>query len=398
VDAHAGSSLSPRYTNPSSVPSPPPAASTVRRHVSLTYGAGQQRKTSTGLKRAGTITNPLPAHSQQNPSPPESLEQAESDDNAHEPEDTLYQEDYLRQQQQLSSNAALTPLPWTPGNDWRPTYAGGNGGTAIDDVQVALTALEIASNGAVAQGYAQYQPTQAQPPRFTTHQQHQSTGSRGSNGGYQHGARGSDYDGRKTPNSQRGGNIQQQQYVQGDRSGTWNQKEQNLRGSASNPNLRYGSQPSGGHTKASSGSAVPSVPPIPPQYLQQQGNQVNRQGLGIGYDAPNDPPPPVQPLIEAPIDISTLVATKGYNPAQFDIRPPFARYFVIKSYTEDDVHKSLKYEIWSSTDPGNKRLDKAFKETAGRGPIYLFFSVNASGHFCGMAEMLTQVGSHVLTS
>src|ERR1700730_1047000 len=54
-----------------------------------------------------------------------------------------------------------------------------------------------------------------------------------------------------------------------------------------------------------------------------------------------------------------------------------ARYFVIKSYTEDDVQKSLKYEIWSSTDPGNKRLDKAFKENAGRGPIYLFFSVNA---------------------
>jgi hypothetical protein len=50
---------------------------------------------------------------------------------------------------------------------------------------------------------------------------------------------------------------------------------------------------------------------------------------------------------------------------------------VIKSYTEDDVQKSLKYEIWSSTDPGNKRLDKAFKETAGGGPIYLFFSVNA---------------------
>lgn len=64
---------------------------------------------------------------------------------------------------------------------------------------------------------------------------------------------------------------------------------------------------------------------------------------------------------------------------------------MIKSYTEDDVHKSLKYEIWSSTDPGNKRLDKAFKENAGRGPIYLFFSVNASGHFCGMAEMLTPV-------
>lgn len=216
------------------------------------------------------------------------------------------------------------------------------------------------------------------------------------NGGYHHtGGRGSDYDGRKTPNSQRGGYSQQQQYAQGDRTGSWNQKDQNLRGSASNPNLRYGHQQNMGHTKTNSGSAVPSVPPIPPQYLQQQANH-NRQGLaigtGTGFNDTTSEPPPVPPFLDAPIDVPTLMATKGYNPVQFDIRPPFARYFVIKSYTEDDVHKSLKYEIWSSTDPGNKRLDKAFKETAGRGPIYLFFSVNASGHFCGMAEMLTQVG------
>ena len=59
---------------------------------------------------------------------------------------------------------------------------------------------------------------------------------------------------------------------------------------------------------------------------------------------------------------------------------------MIKSYTEDDVQKSLKYEIWSSTDPGNKRLDKAFKETAGRGPIYLFFSVNARYSFLLLAS------------
>ncbi|KAG8849495.1 hypothetical protein FRB91_009849 [Serendipita sp. 411] len=95
--------------------------------------------------------------------------------------------------------------------------------------------------------------------------------------------------------------------------------------------------------------------------------------------------------LSSPIDVPTMIAQKGYNPATFDTRPAYARYFVIKSYTEDDVHKSLKHEIWSSTDPGNKRLDKAFRESAGRGPIYLFFSVNASGHFCGMAEMLTPV-------
>ncbi|KZP01142.1 YTH-domain-containing protein [Calocera viscosa TUFC12733] len=93
--------------------------------------------------------------------------------------------------------------------------------------------------------------------------------------------------------------------------------------------------------------------------------------------------------LTSPIDVPALIAAKGYNPPSFDTQPHFARYFVIKSYTEDDVHKSLKYEIWSSTEPGNKRLDRAFKESAGRGPIYLFFSVNASGHFCGVAEMLT---------
>lgn len=66
-----------------------------------------------------------------------------------------------------------------------------------------------------------------------------------------------------------------------------------------------------------------------------------------------------------------------------------ARFFVIKSYTEDDVYRSLKHEIWASTEKGNQRLDRAFKESAQEGPLYLFFSVNGSGHFCGLAQMLT---------
>jgi len=99
----------------------------------------------------------------------------------------------------------------------------------------------------------------------------------------------------------------------------------------------------------------------------------------------------LEPTITSPIDLQALIQQKGYNPVTFNTRPQDARFFVIKSYTEEDVHKSLKYEIWSSTDPGNKRLDKAFRENAGRGPIYLFFSVNGSGHFCGVAEMLTPV-------
>lgn len=53
------------------------------------------------------------------------------------------------------------------------------------------------------------------------------------------------------------------------------------------------------------------------------------------------------------------------------------------------MQKSLKHEIWSSTVLGNKRLDTAFREFSKTGPIYLFFSVNGSRHFCGVAEMLT---------
>lgn len=127
----------------------------------------------------------------------------------------------------------------------------------------------------------------------------------------------------------------------------------------------------------------------------------------------------VEEVAETPIDVNSLVQKKGYNPSVFDLRPQNARFFVIKSYTEEDVHKSLKYEIWASTDLGNKRLDKAFRESADKGPIYLFFSVNArqasdlfirlwtarltrfdrchSGHFAGMAQMLTPV-DYSLTS
>ena len=79
-----------------------------------------------------------------------------------------------------------------------------------------------------------------------------------------------------------------------------------------------------------------------------------------------------------------------FNPKEFDLNPAEARFFVIKSYSEDDIHRSIKYSIWCSTERGNKRLDVAFRKTMSEGGvIYLFFSVNGSGHFCGMAQMLS---------
>ena len=89
--------------------------------------------------------------------------------------------------------------------------------------------------------------------------------------------------------------------------------------------------------------------------------------------------------------VQQLQAQYNYNPKEFDITPTSARFFVIKSYSEEDIHRSIKYGIWCSTDYGNKRLDTAYREWEAVGPVYLFFSVNGSGHFCGMAEMTSVV-------
>ncbi|CAC5418135.1 YTHDF [Mytilus coruscus] len=89
--------------------------------------------------------------------------------------------------------------------------------------------------------------------------------------------------------------------------------------------------------------------------------------------------------------LDKLKSANQYNPKDFNLNPKGARFFIIKSYSEDDIHRSIKYSVWCSTEQGNKRLDAAYKEREGKGPIFLFYSVNGSGHFCGMAQMMTNV-------
>ncbi|ESQ35886.1 hypothetical protein EUTSA_v10009895mg, partial [Eutrema salsugineum] len=87
-----------------------------------------------------------------------------------------------------------------------------------------------------------------------------------------------------------------------------------------------------------------------------------------------------------------------YNLPDFQTNYEDAKFFVIKSYSEDDVHKSIKYSVWSSTCNGNKKLDAAYRdaeaktlEDGKKRPIFLFFSVNASRQFVGLAEMVGYV-------
>ncbi|KAG8487061.1 hypothetical protein CXB51_020689 [Gossypium anomalum] len=92
--------------------------------------------------------------------------------------------------------------------------------------------------------------------------------------------------------------------------------------------------------------------------------------------------------------ISLVLDMEHYNKEDFPGSYLDAKFFVIKSYSEDDVHKSIKYNVWASTPNGNRKLDAAFceaKEKPDGCPIFLLFSVNTSGQFVGLAEMVGAV-------
>ncbi|KAG2322124.1 hypothetical protein Bca4012_057074 [Brassica carinata] len=100
--------------------------------------------------------------------------------------------------------------------------------------------------------------------------------------------------------------------------------------------------------------------------------------------------------LKATEDVSLLPDSKEYNKEDFfsDDTYTNAKLFVIKSYSEDDIHKSIKYNVWSSTPNGNKKLNAAYNEAAGDKsscPVFLIFSVNTSGQFVGLAEMVGPV-------
>ncbi|KAF8649944.1 hypothetical protein HU200_064098 [Digitaria exilis] len=89
-----------------------------------------------------------------------------------------------------------------------------------------------------------------------------------------------------------------------------------------------------------------------------------------------------------------VVDPENYNHSDFVTEYKDAKFFVIKSYTEDHIHKSIKYDVWASTASGNRKLNAAYREAKEKEdycPIFLFFSVNGSGQFCGVAEMIGPV-------
>lgn len=81
--------------------------------------------------------------------------------------------------------------------------------------------------------------------------------------------------------------------------------------------------------------------------------------------------------------LNPCVRGDHYNKPDFQVMYDQAQFFMIKSYSEDDIHKSIKYSVWASTPNGNNKLDAAFRkaemEKIEKGiqcPIFLFFSVS----------------------
>lgn len=135
------------------------------------------------------------------------------------------------------------------------------------------------------------------------------------------------------------------------------------------------------------------LPPSQPRWVAPRNRSAASSGPGGGAGADSSSTgsalpgscPSSHPVLER------LKAAHSYNPEGFDWDLRRGRAFIIKSYSEDDVHRSIKYSIWCSTQHGNKRLDSAFRASRSAGPVYLLFSVNGSGHFCGVAEMKSAV-------
>ena len=64
--------------------------------------------------------------------------------------------------------------------------------------------------------------------------------------------------------------------------------------------------------------------------------------------------------------------------------------FVARSSTYDDIHKAMKYGVWSSTLEHNRALDGAFRAARETGKrVLLFFRSVKDDVFCGVAEVVS---------
>ncbi len=140
----------------------------------------------------------------------------------------------------------------------------------------------------------------------------------------------------------------------------------------------------------------------PHTYVYTNSQHGGHNGHGSAYYSPTSSQHSERSAAHHPTYAHHAAATAAkdpadkYNPREYEFAGERegdarrAKFFVIKSYSREDVVHSIRHGIWCSTESGNVRLNRAFDERAAPA-VYLFFSVNSSGAFCGCAEMLSRV-------
>lgn len=79
-----------------------------------------------------------------------------------------------------------------------------------------------------------------------------------------------------------------------------------------------------------------------------------------------------------------------YEPFEFPkLDSKTTRFFIIKSDNLKNLEISFKNSIWSSSKATNNKLLKSYNN--GKNRVFLFFSINGSGKFSGVAEMTSNI-------
>lgn len=342
----------------------------------MTYGAaggGNVRRVTgagaSGLRRSGTLQATMERHgaaASTTPSPP-SNEEHFPEEEQQEADDYQYAVQkpnaYPQGSGQYTPTSVGRSSPWSvsSNNEWKYSAVSGNGGSNMDDVQRALSQLEISggnyqSFGGVVGGQTALPPrlnqqTVGQQSSGIRRSDNGSIGSNSSGSGHaigqgvhqlQHQRSGklqlsTEVEGGKGPISPSNGiqPIGQQRHRasisssqgsigHGQQDGSWDQRERGLVSRSSNPNLQY--------SAGFDASGLPPNPPIPAQYLNQQAGPGPRIGVtspfgqnvqGQVQQTGGQQVPPG--FLGSPIDVPSLIAAKGYNPASFDCKPSFVR-------------------------------------------------------------------------
>jgi hypothetical protein len=73
---------------------------------------------------------------------------------------------------------------------------------------------------------------------------------------------------------------------------------------------------------------------------------------------------------------------------------PDAHFYILRSSNDDNIHKAIKYQIWSSPPANKALLRKAWQEFEDKKEapeIYLIFTVVSSNQFLGVAKMASNI-------